>query len=89
MRFGKSQRAEEVFQDVRDGIRRNVSVGYMIHRATLVETKEDQEIYRVTDWEPHELSLVSVPADASVGIGRALEDPREAPETTAGEGAQP
>lgn len=83
VRFGKSQRAEEVFQDVRDGIRRNVSVGYMIHRATLVETKEDQEIYRVTDWEPHELSLVSVPADASVGIGRALEDPREAPETTA------
>ncbi len=83
VRFGRSQRAEEIFQDVRDGIRRNVSVGYMIHRATLVETKEDQEIYRVTDWEPHEISLVSVPADASVGIGRALEDPREAPETTA------
>lgn len=83
VRFGRSQRAEEIFQDVRDGIRRNVSVGYMIHRATLVETKEDQEIYRVTDWEPHEISLVSVPADASVGVGRSMEDPREAPETPA------
>ncbi len=76
VRFGRSQRAEEIFQDVKDGIRRNVSVGYMIHRATLVETREDQEIYRVTDWEPHEVSLVSVPADASVGVGRAMEDPR-------------
>lgn len=76
VRFGRSQRAEEIFQDVKDGIRRNVSVGYMIHKATLVETREDQEIYRVTDWEPHEVSLVSVPADAYVGVGRAMEDPR-------------
>lgn len=83
VRFGRSQRAEEIFQDVRDGIRRNVSVGYVIHRATLVETKEDQEIYRVTDWEPLEISLVSVPKDASVGVGRSMEDPREAPETPA------
>lgn len=76
VRFGRSQRAEEIFQDVKDGIRRNVSVGYTIHRATLVEMREDQEIYRVTDWEPHEVSLVSVPADTSVGVGRAMEDPR-------------
>ena len=76
VRFGRSQRAEEIFQDVKDGIRRNVSVGYMIHKATLVEMREDQEIYRVTDWEPHEVSLVSVPADTSVGVGRAMEDPR-------------
>lgn len=83
VRFGRSARAEEVFQDVRDGIRKNVSVGYAIHKATLVETKEDQEIYRVSDWEPHEISLVSVPADASVGIGRSAEDPRiEQPKPT-------
>ncbi|MHB8947551.1 MAG: phage major capsid protein [Rhodoferax sp.] len=71
VRFGKSVRAEEVFQDVVDGIRRNVSVGYMIHKAQLVETKEGVETYRVTDWEPFEVSLVSVPADASVGVGRS------------------
>lgn len=75
VRFGKSARAEEVWQDVRDGIRRNVSVGYVIHAAQLVETKEGQETYRVTDWEPLEVSLVSVPADATVGIGRALDAP--------------
>ena len=71
VRFGKSARAEEVFQDVVDGIRRNVSVGYMIHKAQLVETKDGVETYRVTDWEPFEVSLVSVPADASVGVGRS------------------
>ncbi len=78
VRFGKSERAEEVFQDVVDGIRQNVSVGYQIHNAVLVETpdpeseKEDAaDLYRVTDWEPYEVSMVSVPADASVGIGRS------------------
>lgn len=71
VRFGKSARAEEVWQDVRDGIRRNVSVGYMIHKAQLVETKDGVETYRVNDWEPFEISLVSVPADASVGVGRS------------------
>ncbi len=73
VRFGKSARAEEVFQDVKDGIRRNVSVGYMIHKAVLVEQNEEQDTYRVTDWEPFEVSLVSVPADASVGIGRSAD----------------
>jgi len=73
VRFGKSARAEEVFQDVKDGIRRNVSVGYMIHKAVLVEQNDEQDTYRVTDWEPFEVSLVSVPADASVGVGRSAD----------------
>jgi HK97 family phage major capsid protein len=66
-----------VFQDVLDGIRRNVSVGYQIHKAQLVEVEGDpekeggQDTYRVTDWEPMEISLLSVPADASVGVGRS------------------
>jgi HK97 family phage major capsid protein/HK97 family phage prohead protease len=85
VRFGKSARAEEVWQDVVGGIRRNVSVGYMIHKAQLVETKDGLETYRVTDWEPFEVSLVSVPADATVGIGRSADLPNAvatpAPET--------
>ncbi len=81
VRFGRSVRADEVWQDVVDGIRRNVSVGYMIHAAQVVETTRDGlEIYRVTDWEPFEISLVSVPADATVGVGRALEEAEEAVE---------
>jgi HK97 family phage major capsid protein/HK97 family phage prohead protease len=78
VRFGKSARAEEVWQDVKDGIRRNVSVGYMIHKAQLVETVDGVETYRVTDWEPFEVSLVSVPADPTVGVGRSLEQPEDA-----------
>lgn len=70
VRFGRSARAEEVWQDVVDGIRKNVSVGYLIHQAVLVETRDGLDTYRVTDWEPFEISLVSVPADATVGVGR-------------------
>ena len=74
VRFGRSARAEEVWQDVRDGIRRNVSFGYIVHKAVLVETGSDgPDTYRVTDYEPFEISLVSVPADASVGVGRSLD----------------
>lgn len=77
VRFGKSARAEEVWQDVKDGIRRNVSVGYMVHKAQLVETVDGVETYRITDWEPFEVSLVSVPADASVGVGRSADSASE------------
>lgn len=77
VRFGKSARAEEVWRDVVDGIRRNVSVGYMIHKAQLVESVDGLDTYRVTDWEPFEVSLVSVPADATVGVGRSV-DPANA-----------
>lgn len=86
VRFGKSARAEEVWSDVRDGIRRNVSVGYMIHKAQLVETKEGVETYRVTDWEPFEVSLVSVPADPTVGIGRSLDAGTDAQDLPAAAG---
>lgn len=73
VRFGKSARAEEIFLDVKDGIRRSVSVGYIIHKAVQVEETRDKEIYTVVDWEPYEISLVSVPADATVGIGRSAD----------------
>lgn len=74
VRFGKNARAEEEFQDVRDGVRSNVSVGYEITEVLLV--KEDKGVctYRVTGWRPLEISLVSVPADTSVGVGRSGED---------------
>lgn len=74
LRFGKSQRAQEIWQDVVDGIRRHVSVGYAIHRMKLEEQgTESPDVYRVTDWEPYEISLVAIPADPNVGVGRAEE----------------
>lgn len=70
VRFGKSARAEEIWQDVKDGIRKLVSVGYRIHELILEKEKDGQQIYRATDWEPYEISIVAVPADTSVGVGR-------------------
>lgn len=81
VRFGKSARAEEVFQDVVDGIRQNVSVGYLIHKAQLIETKDGVESYRVTDWEPLEVSIVGVPADHTVGVGRSRQPDASPPIT--------
>lgn len=70
-RFSRSARAEDIWQYVLDGIRRNTSVGYMIHELVLEKQDEGTNTYRVTDWEPYEGSLVAVPADPSVGVGRA------------------
>ena len=72
VRFGKSDRASEVFNDVVDGIRKNVSVGYLVNRMQLEESGEDTpDVYRVTEWTPMEVSIVPIPADNSVGVGRA------------------
>lgn len=80
VRFGRSARAQEVFQDVQDGIRKLVSVGYRIVEMVLAQRDGDNATYRVTDWEPYEISLVSIPADTTVGVGREGEplafDPR-------------
>ena len=74
VRFSKSEKGSEVFQDVVDGIRSNVSVGYHIHEMRQEDDDDDgKPVYRVTDWEPLEVSIVSVPADYSVGVGRENE----------------
>ena len=68
VRFGRSARAQEIFDDVVDGIRTNVSVGYIIDELT-----EDVEAntFTATRWTPLEISYVSIPADMSVGTGRS------------------
>jgi len=73
VRFSKGPLGEEYFQDVLDGIRKNISVGYMIHAMKLTEENDDIDTYRVTEWEPFEVSFVSVPADKTVGVGRSAE----------------
>lgn len=56
--------AEKAFRKVKDGIIRNVSIGYRAHKMQKV-TGGDAEIpvFRVTDWEPYEVSLVPMGAD--------------------------
>lgn len=74
LRFGRSARSMEVFNDVIDGIRRHISVGYSIRKYEVTEGENGSpDLVRVVDWEPFEISLVSVPADASVGVGRSKE----------------
>lgn len=82
VRFSRSEDGEEKWQDVKDGILRNVSVGYRINEVKLKESREDgTDVYVVTKWEPYEVSLVTVPADGSVGVGRSLHTPNTLSET--------
>jgi HK97 family phage major capsid protein len=76
VRFGKGEDANEKFQDVLDSILTKVSVGYMIHEMVLEKEVEGVPTYRITSWEPYEISMVTIPADDTVGIGRSL-DPVE------------
>ena len=70
VRFGKSTLAQEVFQDVVDGIKQNISVGYRVNR---LDEDENKKGYYRAAWTPMEASIVSIPADQSnfVGVGRS------------------
>ena len=72
VRFGKSALASEVFDDVTDGIRQNISVGYRIDGR--INRDDDPEDYYRVATTPMEISIVSVPADQSnlVGVGRSV-----------------
>jgi len=72
-RFSKNPLAQEVLQDVIDGIRKNVSVGYRVNKMVLEKQDQNADSYRATDWQPLEVSMVSIPADPTVGIGRSEE----------------
>lgn len=73
VRFAKTEDAEEALGMVQDGILRNVSFGYRI--TEMVESiKNGVSTFTATKWEPYEISLVTVPADPTVGIGRAETD---------------
>ena len=76
IRFGNGALAQEKFQDVQDGILRHISVGYSVNDMTCdnPEADWDDRRYIVTDWQPYEISLVTVPADTSVGVGRNAEN---------------
>lgn len=77
VRFGRSALAQEVYQDVLDGIRGNVSVGYRVNKMERDAT--DKNAYRVKSWSPMEVSVVSIPADPSVGVGRSTVAPEPEP----------
>lgn len=80
VRFGKGNHASEVYDDIQDGIRKNVSIGYRINKIEYDERDGEVTAARVVNWSPLEASMVSVPADTSVGVGRSGETSQTQPE---------
>lgn len=72
VRFSQREDVEGIFRDVQDGILRNISVGYAVHRYEVVEEEDDKlPTYRAVDWEPLELSLVPIGFDDGAKIRSA------------------
>ena len=69
IKWSRNAMAQEKRQDVEDGILRNVSFAYSIDE---VQERDGQVV--VTRWTPLEVSLVSIPADNTVGLGRAFDE---------------
>ena len=73
VRFSEEEFADSKFRDVKNKILRNISFGYVINKA---EEVDNSIIAR--DWEAFEVSLVSIPADNSIGISRSINNKNEA-----------
>ncbi|MCE2838229.1 MAG: phage major capsid protein [Cyanobium sp. 49614_E6] len=69
VKFSRNAFAQEVLADVKDGVLRNVSFGYAINE---MEQRGSGD-FIATSWAPYEISVVSIPADPTVGVGRSLE----------------
>ena len=65
LRFARNAKAQEVMQDVQDGVLRHLSIGYSV-----TDTQPTDTGYRAVKWTPLEASIVTVPADHQAQIGR-------------------
>jgi hypothetical protein len=68
VRFSERADVDPIFNDVANGIIRNVSVGYVVHKYERSKNDAGELVMRAVDWEPSELSLVPVGADAGAGV---------------------
>lgn len=75
LRFYSTPDAQDVKTIVSEG-HREMSIGYTVERMKLESTdaKSQMATYRVTRWQPMEASIVAVPADHTVGVGRDAQD---------------
>lgn len=73
IRFSSSDFAQQVLRDIKDGIAGDVSFAYSIdeYKIDKSATRNEPDTFIVTKFTPLEISIVSIPADATVGIGRA------------------
>ena len=72
VRFSKGPLATEIWSDIVDGIRNAVSVGYSLGRGVSKSVKDGLELISYA-FVPHEISVVSLAADPTVGIGRSAQ----------------
>jgi hypothetical protein len=70
VRFSKRAAVEPIWQDVKDGIVRDVSVGYRVYAYEAQASKRENELptWKAIDWEPYEASMVPVPADSGAKV---------------------
>ena len=75
--FDTDEQSEVIFQKVKNKTLKGVSVGYRINSLEEVQAGKTSADGRFTGpceiarkWWPFEISIVSVPADATVGVGR-------------------
>ena len=76
IRFATSPEAQQIRADVVAGIHRSLSVGYAHQAATQTPAGI---VYR---WQPHEVSIVSVPADSNAGFFRSNPESKPMTATT-------
>ena len=72
VRFSRSKFAQEILADIKDDIRRNVSIGYIVNDYQMVENENDIPTMLVKNFTIFEVSIVSAPADPFVGVNRSL-----------------
>ena len=83
--FCAGDRAQNIKSDAEKGLRRNMSVGYIVKEYKRDGVADDGlPIFRCTRWTPYEASFVNVPADTNVGVGREA-DPHGAGQVAAPE----
>lgn len=72
VRFGQSDLATEIWNDVKDGIRKLISVGYDRTGIVKSDKAKDGRVTTRYKWMPSHIAIVPVPADTAVGVGRAM-----------------
>lgn len=74
VRFSKRAEVEPFYQDVRDKIIRNVSLGYRVNKfQELSESRDGIPVRLAVDWEPYEVSMVPMGADAGARVRSSRE----------------
>lgn len=68
LRLSNREDVKPLIEDIKNGIIRNVSIGYRVYAFQITEEQGKLPIYRAIDWEPYEVSFVSLPADYMAGV---------------------